>query len=122
RGLEGTDFTWFIHYLFERDQLYHPVFSDGPKDGKVDIELRSLDPMSPDLLGVIQCKSKQNERVDQDDMDLFVFNSYKYRAGRRYYFTTADYTAPAKTVGRQNGVFLYTPDLIRSMILDMQRR
>ncbi len=121
QGIRGKDFTWFIYYLFERDNHYRPTFNDGKDDHQLDILLHALDPNQPYLEGIVQCKGKENEDVGRPEMVLFIAESKKFRASRRYYFTNNDFTIPARTEAQKSGIFLFTTNLIRQWILDMQQ-
>lgn len=122
QSLNPSQYPLFIHYLFERDGLYRPVYVDGPGDGGVDIELHARDGRQPELIGVVQCKRYTNHNVKPDEMIVFANAARKSHAQRRYYFTTHGFMPGARKEARENGISLYDPLGIRSWIQDIHRR
>lgn len=120
--LDPTEFAHFIYYLFERDRIYQPVYVDGPGDGGVDLELRSLDGAHPVLMGVVQCKRYLNKKVRPPDIILFAEAAKRSGAERRFFFTTRGYANSARREAREGNIILFDPPAIRAWIQDIRRR
>ena len=120
--LRPEEFARFIFYLFERDGLYRPVYVDGPGDGGVDIELRSISGAEPTVQGVAQCKRFTTHNVSGGDMTKFIEAARKVISARRYFFTSYGFAKPAIRQAREGEVMLFDPPAIRFWIQDIRRR
>lgn len=127
RELSPDDFQWFIWYIYFRDGLYKPVYVNGPHDGQVDIELRSADPAHPELIGVVQCRTRQinnhgNPNIGVNDVAVFIQRTRPLRLGRRCFFANTDFTPDAYKQAREEHIDLYNVEGIRRFIIDIVRR
>jgi hypothetical protein len=122
KRLTPIEYERFILYLFNRDGLYKAILVDGPGDGGVDIEPHSRDGAVPELQGVVQCKRNLLDPIGQSQMIIFISAANKAKAQRRYYFTTSNYTVPARKEARQADVNLFDNSDLRFWIQDIRRR
>lgn len=123
RGLNPVDFTRFIYYLFQREGMYDPLYTDGPGDGGIDLQLRSFIGNPPQLLGVAQCRRYIFDRVSVGHMREFkhVIQASGTKSG--FYFTTGRFTPAARNLAMQNPpAYLFDPAEISKWIYRIQRR